>query len=159
MQRRLRDLSLSGAATAGVLTHLPGLIYLAALNAIVGDARGMADGVTQVLVYNAIWFSLPVVALVLSVRRAAQVREGLDRTTWWVHEHRRPITVVFFGALGTYLLVAGLVGMAVVPGPRLGAGAPWPRCRHHMHVRLPCSGGPLPWSQPDPVDRRQPLAG
>lgn len=107
MRRRLRDLSPSSAAAAGVLTHLPGLVYLAALNAISDDATGTADGIAQVLVYNAIWFSMPVVALVLSVHRPAQVRERLTRTTSWGHRHRRSIMVVFFGGLGTYLLVGG----------------------------------------------------
>ena len=53
MQRRLRHLTPPVAALAGVVTHLPGLVYLAALNAIVGSASGPANGVLQVLVYNA----------------------------------------------------------------------------------------------------------
>ena len=44
MQRRLQRLTVRGAAAAGVLTHLPGLVYLAALNAIVGSATDAVDG-------------------------------------------------------------------------------------------------------------------
>jgi hypothetical protein len=99
-------MSPSGAAAAGVLTHLPGLVYLAALNAIYVDAGGTLDGFLQVAVYNGIWFSMPVLALVLSVHRPAQVKAGLARMTSWAGRHHRSITVVFFGALGAYLLVA-----------------------------------------------------
>jgi hypothetical protein len=107
LQRHTQDLSPSGAAAAGVLTHKPGLVYLSALNAIVGDATGTLNGIVQVAVYNAIWFSMPIVALVLSVHRPTELREWLAQMTSWARRHRRPIMVVFFGALGTYLLVAG----------------------------------------------------
>jgi hypothetical protein len=40
LQRRLQDVSPAGAALVAVLTHLPGLVYLAALNAIAGTATG-----------------------------------------------------------------------------------------------------------------------
>jgi hypothetical protein len=50
-------MSPSGAATAGVLTHLPCLSNLAGLNAIVRSATDILDGLLQVLAYNAIWFS------------------------------------------------------------------------------------------------------
>jgi hypothetical protein len=116
MRRRLDDMSPSGAATAGVLTHLPGLVYLAALNAIVGSATGTLDGVLQVLVYNAIWFSLAIVALVMSTYRPAVSRDGLERAAAWTHRHRRMIIVAFCGALGTYLLVNGISGLARLPG-------------------------------------------
>jgi hypothetical protein len=107
MRRRLQDLSPSGAATAGVLTHLPGLVYLAALNAIAGSATGTLHGVVQVLIYNAIWFSLPIVALTLSIYRPTASREQFDRAASWARQHQRVIIVAFFGALGAYLLVTG----------------------------------------------------
>ncbi|GAA1264860.1 hypothetical protein GCM10009609_30080 [Pseudonocardia aurantiaca] len=111
MRRHMQDLSPSNAAAAGVLTHLPGLVYLTALNAIVGDATSTLDSIVQVVVYNAIWFSMPVVALVVSVHRPSEMRDLLTRMTSWARRHRRAITVVFFGALGAYLLVAcGPVG-------------------------------------------------
>ncbi len=108
MRRHLQDLSPSRAAVAGVITHLPGLVYLAALNAIVGDARSPLNGIVQVLVYNAIWFSMPVVALVLSMHHSAVARECLATVASLPRRHRQVITVVFLGGLGTYLLVAGV---------------------------------------------------
>jgi Sap, sulfolipid-1-addressing protein len=112
MQRWLQDLSPSGAATAGVLTHLPGLVYLAALNAIAGSATGTLNGAVQVLIYNAIWFSLPIVALTLSIYRPTASREQFDRAALWARQHRRAIIVAFFGALGAYLLVTGGADLA-----------------------------------------------
>jgi hypothetical protein len=105
-------MSRSGAATAGVLTHLPGLVYLAALNAIAAGARGTANGVLQVVVYNGIWFSVAIVALVLSVYRPTVSRDFLERVISWTREHQRVITVGFLGALGGYLVVVGVLGVA-----------------------------------------------
>ena len=112
LRRRLTDMSRSGAATAGVLTHLPGLVYLAALNAIAASARGTANGVLQVVVYNGIWFSVAIGALVLSVYRPTVSRDFLERVISWTRDHQRMITTGFFGALGGYLVVVGVLGVA-----------------------------------------------
>jgi Sap-like sulfolipid-1-addressing protein len=109
---RLKNLSPRGAAAAGVLTHLPGLVYLAALNAIVATATGIVSGVLQVVVYNAIWFSLAIVALVLSVHRPTMARELLEQIASWTRRHLRVIIVGLFGALGSYLIVVGVLGLA-----------------------------------------------
>jgi hypothetical protein len=111
LRRRLTDMSPSGAATAGVLTHLPGLVYLAALNAIAAGASGTARGVLQVVVYNGIWFSLAIVALVLSVYRPTVSREFLEWVISWIREHQRVITIGFLGALGGYLVAVGVLGL------------------------------------------------
>jgi hypothetical protein len=112
LQRRLRHLTPSVAALAGVLTHLPGLVYLAALNAVIAGSGGPVDSVVQVLVYNALWFSLPIVALVLSVRRPEASRDLLERGTAWAARHRRVIVVTFTGVLGAYLVVKGVLELS-----------------------------------------------
>jgi len=112
MQRRLRGLTVRGAAVAGVLTHLPGLVYLAALNAIAGSAAGLLDGLLQIAVYNAIWFLLPVTALLLSLHRPELSRELLEGLGAFTRRHRRLLTVLFLGVLGGYLVVAGVVELA-----------------------------------------------
>ena len=114
LRRRLRDLSPSGAAATGVLTHLPGLIYLAALNAIAASGSGFAGGVLQVVLYNCIWFSLAIVALVLSVYRPTVSREFLERFIAWTRKHLRVILIVSFGAVGGYLVAVGMVGLVGV---------------------------------------------
>ncbi|MFR9801288.1 GAP family protein [Pseudonocardia sp. RS010] len=111
IQRRLQGLTVPGAAGAGALTHLPGVTYLAALNAVVATASGVVDGVVQVVVYNAIWFSTPALALALATYRPTLAREVLERLVSWILGRRRPITVVFFGLLGGYLLAVGTVNL------------------------------------------------
>ena len=49
----------------------------------------------QVAVYVAIWFSLPLVTLLLSARRPGLPQELLGRLGAWSRRHRRVITVVF----------------------------------------------------------------
>lgn len=115
LQRRLRHLTVPVAALAGVLTHLPGLVYLAALNAIIGSASGPGNGVLQVLIYNAFWFSLPIVALVMSVYRPSVTRDLLERGTAWARRHERTIIVVFCGILGIYLMWKGIVDLRGAP--------------------------------------------
>ena len=112
MHRHLRDLSVRSAAAAGVLTHLPGVIYLAALNSITGSTTGVVDGLFQVAVYNVIWFSLPIFALVMAQRKPDATRELLDRLRRWMMLYRRRIVVVFLVALGGYLVVTGIVHLA-----------------------------------------------
>jgi hypothetical protein len=112
IQRRLQGLTVPGAAGAGVLTHLPGLTYLAALNAIVAASSGTVDGLVQVGVYNVIWFGTAIAALAAATHRPQLARELLGRLVARARAHRRPITVVFFGALGGYLLVTGIVDLA-----------------------------------------------
>jgi hypothetical protein len=112
LRTRLQDLSPRGAATAGVITHLPGLIYLAALNAIVASATGTVDGMAQVAVYNAIWFSMAIVALVLCMYRQSMSRAMLDRLGSWTGRRRRAIIVWVSGAVGSYLVVSGVLQLA-----------------------------------------------
>ena len=111
MRERLQNLSLRGAATAGVLTHLPGLVYLAALNAIAGSTTRAVDGLLQVAIYNAIWFSLAIVALALSVYRPGVSRGALDVLGSWTRGHRRAIVIVCFSALSGYLILTGIPGL------------------------------------------------
>ena len=116
LQRRMHHLTPPVAAVVGVVTHLPGIVYLAALNAIVGSAQGPANSVLQVLVYNALWFSLAIVALVLSVYRPTVSRDMLERGTAWARERQRIIVAVFCLLLGLYLVGSGIVDLR-------GAGA------------------------------------
>lgn len=107
--RQLADLSVPRAAAAGVLTHLPGLFYIAALNAIANNTSSVVDQVFQVAVYNGIWFALPIAALVLAARRPVELQDFLHRATGWVARHEHEILITAFGLLGTYLIVKGAV--------------------------------------------------
>src|SRR5689334_22243595 len=56
-------LTLRTAALAGPATHIPGLFYLVALNLIVAHEPRVPRGTLAVITYNAIWFALPILAL------------------------------------------------------------------------------------------------
>jgi hypothetical protein len=114
LARRMHHLTLGAAALIGIVTHLPGIIYLAALNAIVGSGHGPLNSVLQVLVYNALWFSVPIVALVLSAYRPTTARDMLARGTAWVRLHERSIVGVFCLLFGLYLVVKGIMDFRAV---------------------------------------------
>jgi ABC-type Fe3+-siderophore transport system permease subunit len=107
--RQLADLSVPRAAAAGVLTHLPGLFYIAALNAITNSTSSAVNQIVQVAVYNAFWFALPATALVLANRRPDELQDFLRRVTGWVSHCQREILITASGLLGTYLIVKGVV--------------------------------------------------
>ena len=107
--RRLRNPSLKVAAAAGVTTHLPGLFYLVALNAISAEDPSIARGVIQVLAFNALWWSLPIASLILSVARPERTREALGEVNAWARRNQQMIMVVLFAVVGLYLMTRGAV--------------------------------------------------
>jgi hypothetical protein len=107
--RQLADLSMPRAAVAGVLTHLPGLFYIAALNAITNSTSSIVNQIFQVAVYNAFWFALPAAALMLATRRPVELQDFLRRATGWVARREHKILIAAFGSLGTYLIIKGVV--------------------------------------------------
>jgi hypothetical protein len=82
------------------------------LNAIAGSTTRAVDGMLQVAFYNAIWFSLAIVAL--SVYRPGVSSGALDVLGSWTRGHRRAIVIVCFScfsALGDYLILTGIPGL------------------------------------------------
>ncbi|HEY7619548.1 MAG TPA: GAP family protein, partial [Solirubrobacteraceae bacterium] len=55
------------AVLAGPATHIPGLFYLIALNVIVAHNARLPRGTLAVVTYNAVWFALPILALVICI--------------------------------------------------------------------------------------------
>ena len=99
-------------AGVGVATHLPGLLYLVALNSIAADRPGPADAVTDIAVYNAIWFSLPLAALVFLRRDSTRMRETIERLNGTMRRHQTAILAAVFAIVGVFLLVKGIAGLA-----------------------------------------------
>ena len=97
------------AAVVGVLTHLPGLFYITALNSITNSTSSVVNQIVQVAVYNAFWFALPATALVLATRRPVELKDFLRRLTGWVARREREILIAASALLGTYLIVKGVV--------------------------------------------------
>lgn len=108
---RLRDPSLKILIGAGIATHLPGLLYLAALNAILGGQPRAIQAVVQVLVFNALWYSTGVAALAAFILRPDATRAAIDATRIWLRAHEREVVLVVFFSTGVYFLVTGAVGL------------------------------------------------
>jgi len=109
--RQLADLSIPRAAIVGVLTHLPGLFYLAALSAIINSTSSNTSRIFQVVLYNAIWFAMPLTALVLATRRSKELQHFLRQITEWIWHHQREIMITVFGLIGVYLIVRGVMDL------------------------------------------------
>jgi hypothetical protein len=104
----LRDrIGIRTAAIAGPATHIPGLFYLIALNVIVAHDARVPRGTLAVVTYNAIWFAVPILALVASVTRPAAARDAVASVERWAREHSRAILLSVSFAVGTALVLRG----------------------------------------------------
>ena len=101
--------TLRTAVLAGPATHIPGLFYLIALNVIVAHNPGAADAVVAVLVYNAIWFALPIVALVMCVLDPSAARDAVGSVERWARGHSRAILLGVSFVVGAALVVRGVL--------------------------------------------------
>lgn len=110
--RMLRRPSLKVAAAAGVVTHVPGLFYLVALNAIAADEPALGQAVGEVLIYNGIWFSVPIAAFVFARRRPLEAHDLMSRVNDWGRRHQQVVAVAVFAAVGVFLIVNGVTGLA-----------------------------------------------
>jgi Sap, sulfolipid-1-addressing protein len=109
--RTLREPSLHVAAVAGVATHVPGLFYLVALNAIAAGEPGFAEAIVQVLVYNAIWFSVPIAAFVITRKHPGHAHALIEGVNGWMRSHDQVILVTVFAVVGAFLVIKGLAGL------------------------------------------------
>jgi hypothetical protein len=109
--RGLRNPTLTTAAVAGVATHVPGLFYIVALNAIIAEGPSFASGVLQVLLFNAIWFAAAIAAVVTFLLRPGVAPRALSRVISWARRHARVTTVLVFGLTGCYLAIRGVTAL------------------------------------------------
>jgi hypothetical protein len=94
---------------AGVATHLPGFIYLVALNAIAAEEPDLVSATVQVGIYNALWFAVPLIALAVAVLRPGRAPEYLERATGWGRRHEQGVVFATLALLGAYLTIKGAV--------------------------------------------------
>jgi hypothetical protein len=97
------------AAFAGPLTHVPGLFYLIALNVIVAHDPGIAAGTLSVVIYNVVWFALPIFALVACIVRPSRAQAVVGEVEQWARDHARPILLVVTFGVGIALVVRGVL--------------------------------------------------
>jgi hypothetical protein len=104
---RGHELTLRTAALAGPATHVPGLFYLIALNAIVASEPKVPRGLLALLVFNVVWFALPIAARAMAIVDPAGARGTVEAIEDWTRRHAREVLLVVSLAVGAELVVRG----------------------------------------------------
>ena len=105
-----RRLTMKTAAIAGPLTHIPGLFYLVALNVIVTHRTGVVVGLVEVLIYNAIWFTIPMAAMALCIFAPELARKRVGLINDWAKRNTRTIVILVLFVTGAALVTRGVLG-------------------------------------------------
>jgi len=104
-----RRLSARTAALAGPVTHIPGLFYLIALNVIAAHQPSIPDGLAEVLIYNVVWFALPIGALAISVIDPPAARRVVDGLRLWTLSHTQALLLTVSLVAGAGLVIRGVL--------------------------------------------------
>ena len=107
--RSNRGITTRTAVLAGPVTHIPGLLYLIALDLIVASQPGFTGGLVEVLLYNVIWFALPLGALIVCIIDPPASRRAIEAVHAWASVHMRAIVLTVSFGLGAALLLTGAV--------------------------------------------------
>ena len=110
-----RRLTVPAAAVAGPLTHLPGLFYLIALNIIVADEPRLPGGLVAVMIYDAVWFALPIAALATCIVNPEAAQVAVARVQEWTGRHWRALLMFTSFIVGAALVVRGALLLAGLP--------------------------------------------
>ena len=95
------------AVLAGPATHIPGIFYLIALNVIVAYNARVPRGTLAVVTYNAVWFALPILALVICIVKPDAARDAVGSVQQWAQEHSRALLLCVSFIVGAALVVRG----------------------------------------------------
>jgi hypothetical protein len=106
-----RKVTVTAAAIAGPLTHLPGLFYLIALNLIVAHNPKVPAGLLAVAIFDAIWFSLPLGALATCIVNPVAARDAVVSVQRWTTQHSRALLLVTSFAVGAALVIRGALSV------------------------------------------------
>jgi hypothetical protein len=102
-----RRLTVPAAAIAGPLTHIPGLFYLIALNVIAANDPRLPGGVLAVMIYDAVWFALPIAALATCIVNPDAARDAVVRVQRWTGQHSRALLLFTSFIVGVALIIRG----------------------------------------------------
>lgn len=110
-RERLQHLNITTrtAALAGPATHIPGLLYVLALDLIVSQEPGIPDGLLEIGIYNAIWFAMPILVLVICIGNPAAAGTLVYRIQEWARERAPTIAMLVCFGVGGWLLITGVL--------------------------------------------------
>ncbi len=106
-----RGLTVRAATVAGPLTHIPGVFYIIALNVIVAHNPNVPGGLLAIVVYDAIWFAVPIAALALSVVKPSAASDAVLWTQRWTEQHSRAIALAVAFGVGVALIIRGALSL------------------------------------------------
>ncbi len=106
-----RQITVRAAALAGPLTHIPGIFYLLALNVIAAHNPELPGAVLAVLVYDVIWFAVPIAALVLCILDPEAARKIVPAVQQRAASHSRTIVLATCFVVGIALLIRGVLAV------------------------------------------------
>ncbi len=106
-----RGLTVPTAAVAGPLTHIPGVFYIIALNVIVAHEPNVPGGLLAIVVYDAIWFAVPIAALALSVVKPSAASDAVLWAQRWTERHSRAIALTVASGVGVALIIRGALSL------------------------------------------------
>lgn len=104
-----RRLTPATVALAGPATHIPGLFYLVALNVIAAHQPSIPSGLVEVLIYNGVWFALPIGALAICVIDPPAALRAVDRVRIWTLTHTHSLLLIVSLVVGAALVIRGLL--------------------------------------------------
>jgi hypothetical protein len=106
-----RKITVTAAAIAGPLTHMPGIFYLVALNLIVAHNPRVPGGLLAVAIFDAIWFLLPLAALATSIVNPVAARDAVASVQRWIVQHSRVVLLSTSFTVGVALVVRGVLSV------------------------------------------------
>ena len=104
---RQRKVTTRTAALAGPATHIPGLLYIVALDLIVSEEPDLAGGLLEIGIYNAIWFALPIVVLAMCIVNPSAALALVHKVQEWAGARARTIVLLVSFGIGGWLLIKG----------------------------------------------------
>jgi hypothetical protein len=111
-RRMLERDSLLMAFLLGIALNLPGASYLVALTGIAAADQSTARSVVQIVAFNLIMFLVAEVPLVSYSLNPERTRKVVNDVNAWLGYHARQIAMALCLAVGTFLLIRGIVHAA-----------------------------------------------
>lgn len=112
----LSERLLSGPAPlaflAGVMLNFPSVRYIEAMKEIVVAEVSHREQVLAILLFNVLMLSPGIVPLALISFRPEETKAAIVRLDAWMRRNSRALISGVLGALGLYLAIKGIVGLA-----------------------------------------------
>ncbi len=97
---------------AGVVLNFPSVRYIAAMKEIVVADVSEHQQILAILIFNLLMLSPAIVPLSLLSFRPEGTKAALVRLDMWMRRNARTLITLVLGALGLYLSVKGILGLA-----------------------------------------------